>query len=433
MNGMHGFSRFQVRSILLFGIVASASLYFSPGLRAQQQGSGKIPIQMNFHVGLTFTFDSEFQATGDNVMSRDGNPVRRSQSAYMQKSAGTETVLAVDRGIPTVVRITFDPSCETVDQESGQQPKHMPFSLAGQTVVVHHNLDGTVTVDHQGDGQLDAPTMALLATNVTPNPAYSATPVGIGDTWQADKDILAAKLQLGDGDSATMKCTFDGVENIGNQQTARVITELEVHRKNNVSTNEVKITGPTWFDLQTGLPLQNESAGQNVMTLLPKQYPAGPGAPPMMLSTVSTSQIKSVGKATILPDQPVDGQGQAPGAAPQGPGMMNPPPMNPGAMNGGPLNTGPMNPAPGAAPSYAGTFSNEKFTLQLQQQPDGSYSGTIQLGASSFPAHASMTAAGLNGVFQSGGSTFAFQAQLQNNGDMLFVTGGTTYLLHASH
>jgi hypothetical protein len=421
MNGMRGSSRLWFPAIALFVMMATASLIFSPSARAQQPGSGKISLQLNCHVGSSWQFQWENESTGVNVMSKNGTPVQQTQSAFAQKRSGTVTVLALDRGVPTVVRITFDPGCGAVDQEPGKPPKDIPFVLAGQTVVIHHNLDGTITVDHQGNTQLDAATTSQLSGNVTPNPVYPANPIGVGDTWQVDKDALATALQLGDGDSATQKCTFDGVETINNRQTARVISQLEVHRNNGVSKNEMKMTGPTWFDIETGLPLQGEAAGQSVMTLLPKQYPGGPGAPPMTLSTTSTMQVKSTSALTILPDQSVDGQAPTPGAAPQGPGMMNPAQMNP------------MSPAPGGAPSYSGTFSNDKFTLQLQQQPDGSYSGTIQLGTSSFPARASMTATGLNGVFQSGGNNFGFQAQLQNNGDMLFVTSGTTYVLHASH
>ncbi|HVX83709.1 MAG TPA: hypothetical protein VH253_02735 [Phycisphaerae bacterium] len=83
------------------------------------------------------------------------------------------------------------------------------------------------------------------------------------------------------------------------------------------------------------------------------------------------------------------------------------------------------------APSpFAGTFSNDKLTVQLDASPasPSAFSGTFTLGPSKFPATATLANHSLSGTFTASGNPFPFTATL--DGDrLILVTAGTTYAL----
>ena len=73
------------------------------------------------------------------------------QQQQMQQSSdqhrkGTAEILAASNGIPTSVRVQFDPSCTTNMNSNGQQ-QQVPFPLSGRTITVSVGPDGNVTTD----------------------------------------------------------------------------------------------------------------------------------------------------------------------------------------------------------------------------------------------------------------------------------------------
>ena len=102
------------------------------------------------------------------------------------------------------------------------------------------------------------------------------------------------------------------------------------------------------------------------------------------------------------------------------------------ARQGNPLggaSAGGGNPLAGAAASdpYAGTFAGGGISLTLSAGGDG-YTGTLTAQGSEMPVRASRQGERLHGQFQSGGTTYMFEARLQG-AQLTLMSDGQTYAL----
>ena len=106
-------------------------------------------------------------------------------------------VVSVKNGLASEVKITYDPSCADNGEQNGQK-QSMPFPLAGKSVDVKVDDSGQITTDA---GQLDPQTMSAIKDTVRPpDPSFVNKPVGVGDTWQADPQMVNEEFQVGPGD-----------------------------------------------------------------------------------------------------------------------------------------------------------------------------------------------------------------------------------------
>ncbi len=171
----------------------------------------KFELKPNYQPGMSWTFDQTMRCDTHNTASA-GNEITdiREKTTHVRK--GTMQVLAVKDGMPTELRITFDPTCGNRVNSNGRE-QAQPFALAGQTVALRKDADGNITNDFKG--QLDQATLTAIngtqpfqGPNGPMNLEVSST--GKLDFGGSNKPIAGQPVLLSNVPPATPASPFSG-------------------------------------------------------------------------------------------------------------------------------------------------------------------------------------------------------------------------------
>ena len=241
---------------------------------------------------------------------------------------------------------------------------------------------------------------------------YPRQPVALNEEWNGDTAALAKQFQLGADDKVSLKCKLLAVKEDNGRQVADIslVGQVLKHEQGFV---EIRTTlgGVSRIDLQTGQTLTGDVLGKIISR--GSQQVAGPDGNPVNVSVNAEGEVQVHQRVKMLNDRGpaipaqggfnIAGNNPAPPAAPQT-----------------------QMPAPQAA-TFAGTFTNEKLSLELGNE-GGRYTGALTLAGKKLPVTAKAEGNKLTGTFESDGTKFDFIATLE--GPVLTLSSdGNTYNL----
>ncbi len=360
--------------------VALATVIASEAARADQQYDFKLRLapdqQWSFQQTSSFSMDAK---KGNGA----GQEMHQSTA---QKRSGTVTVLAAKDGTPSSLKIAFGADCGQSASQNGQH-QDQPFPLAGKTVRVKKDDLGILQID---GAATDPATTTELGGLLTPDRSFFPThPVAVGDTWTGDAATVGKELSFGPNDAVTVNCRLARIGTVDGRPTADVTIAVVGTKADNGVTMKMTLDGTAQADLATGQTLQADLTGTLDL--------AGQGNAPDGGQAVSGGGKLEMHQSV----RPVAGVAAAAAATPAEP--------NPLAGGGG---NNPL--AAPVADRFAGTYKNERISVQLQPAADG-YTGTIAMGDRKFPAVAHADRDRLTGTFDAGGNKFDFSATLSGN------------------
>ncbi|MEW6444298.1 MAG: hypothetical protein AB1640_25415 [bacterium] len=229
------------------GVRAADTYDLKPGFRENQSWS--------------FEQTGEMQQTA--TMTAPGQPAGQPmQQRLRQTRKGTVTVLAARGGLPTSIRIQFEPSCGGTMEGGGQQ-QAVPFAFAGQQVTLTRDARGQV--QHDAQGEPDPAAAAELAGYFPTADAYPSGPVAIGDQWSPDLASLRSANQLGPQDPAEAVCQLVSVKRTGGAQVAEIRTTIKLQKRQDAMEMQTDMTMTSHVSLDTGLIVRSDSTGTFTM------------------------------------------------------------------------------------------------------------------------------------------------------------------------
>jgi hypothetical protein len=374
-------------------------------LSATLHAQDKVPLKLALAPGMAWSFEQSQQANTDVKASFQGmtQPFTTTMSS---KLSGKLEVLAVTEGQPSKVRIAFGPDCMTEQSMGGQPAQAVPSALAGKTVVVTRNADGTVTNDLQEHVE-PAVTDELASAVEQSRAMFPSAPVAVGEEWSADPKALARMLQLKNpDDTARMTLKLLRVQDVAGRPTADVQMNIVVAMRQQDLKVKLTTAGTAKIDVPTGHINQIELRGDTETR--GRQQGPGPDGNPVAYDIVGDGTLVIRNSAPFIKANGSDTGDDA--AAP---------PAVAESYNAAPVGTAPM--------SMAGRYVGEKLTVEMEQVA-GTYTGTITMGQQQFPMTATAAGQRLNGSFDANGDKFEFLATVDGNA-MTLQTGGATYKL----
>jgi hypothetical protein len=412
-------------------LAAAALLASATAVRAQS-----LTLAWRPYAGMTYKITDASNINLSLNITANGQQQQPVSEQFATQRSGTVTVMSVDNGAASAVQVAFDQNCadsqtSSMGQNAGQ-PQTKPFPFAGESPIVRRNPDGTFALDYHGQATPDADAVAELRAVIDPDLGrYPTQPVSVGQQWQGGRDSMAHALNFTQQDDGTMNCTLSDVENYNGKQAARVAVDMNATTTKGPMKLQLHLTGTILYDIATGLPMKTDLGGDITASMQGQQ--TGANGQPV------TIVVNGAGKAQLAftADQTDSGAG---GAPPMGggmqPGGMQPGGMQPGGIDGMmPANNNPpAPPAGGGTAAFNGTFSNDKMSLTLAEQSDGSYTGTLQTqsanGPQSFPVQATIGATGMVGKFFANNTGFDFTASLTPDNQLIFTTTGSGGIMH---
>ncbi len=374
------------RSLHVFPSVAALAI-----AAAAARADGPYDLKLHLLPDQQWTFD---QTSHMNMQVGVGPPGgQQMQQAADQKRAGTVTILAAQDGVPSAIQVAFAPDCgQTATQNN--QPQTVPFALAGKTVRIRKGDLGIVQID---GAATDPATTNELQKMLTPDRSlFPPHPVNVGDEWAGDAAGMAKEMGLGPDDSVVVKCKLVRIDAVAGRPTADVSVDVVGTKTENGVATKMTLTGTAQADLATGQTLQADITG----TLDISGQTNTPNGP-----------------------QPVQGDGKLethqtvrPTGGPPAPVPLAPTPVPPGPV------------VASDSDRFAGTFKNEKITVDLHPTASGDLAGTITMAAQQFPADARVQAGQLAGQFTSNGTPFKFTASVDGT-TMQLTSGQNTFSL----
>lgn len=373
----------------------------------------RVELRLALQPGQSWSFEQTQDSRSDNKAT-GGGMSQPFTTVNSSRRSGKVEVLAVEGGLPTSLRVTFDEGLESSMEMVGQGRQSMPFPYSGKTITLNRDAGGRITDD--SGGQVDPAAQNELHGLMDQGVAlYPKGPVDVGQEWQADPQLVARMMQLqGPNDMAGMTLKLLSIKDVDGRPTAEVKVSVAVDMQQQGLKSTVISQGTTLVDLASGHTVKTDLKGTTKVE--GQQQGPGPNGQPIAY------QIEGNGTITIAAKTPFINAGNAVAARPAQP-VANDPIVGDG---GGP-NPLANNPLAAATDPIAGSYTDGKLKLELAGG-DGSYKGTITLGAQTFPATATSNGGKLEGTFQAGANKFPFVATVGEY-SMKFETGGTTYTL----
>jgi hypothetical protein len=373
-------------------------------------GESKYDLSLHLHQGQSWSFDQVFESIQTYRMSAPGQQPFSNEQRMRSIRKGTITVLAVTNGVPTAVRVAFDPGCVTKMKQMGNE-QTLDFPFAGVAVTLQRTVDGQITQEYEGEvkGGGDAVSRKELEAYLYSNDGRPKHPVALGEQWEPELNQLKQIYQLSDQDKAVGASKVAEITTISGRQAAEVIvyTSVSKHQGEMVMTEERK--GSIWLDLETGYLLQSSLEGTT----------SGKGS----------QSMPGPNGQTVNVDVNNSGRSQARLTTQLG---------NPGAVGGGnetaftkPIISSPPALADGMAPGterWAGSYHDTQLTLELKVKGAADYEGALVFRGHTYPLKARAEGSRMNGTFQSEDGSFEFTATAEG-ATVKFVTGGKTYQL----
>ncbi|MCA8960964.1 MAG: hypothetical protein KDC38_10650 [Planctomycetes bacterium] len=338
--------------------------------------------------GLTISFEDSTQFEFTVQLPSEGAPVTVTQE-IRQSTRGELTVLEASGGIPTLLRIAFDPQCSATVVSMGQT-QSQPFALAGKTVAVRVQGDAITEVSSEsGPVAIDELTRGVLQ-NVAlyRRELYPDRPIDIGQDWVADLSRDGEPFQ------PRLELHVDRFEERVGRRIALISGTGRWTGSQDGLDMTGTLTGSMTVDVATGLAIESRLVGP-----LELKGAANSGAAGLtgkgLVQTRSRVTIGGTGVGT-------------PGETPRPTG---------GAVLPG-IGTR------GIATSFDGVYSGDGLTMSVTGR-----SITLELGAMRFGGEVTATDdGGFRGTFAADGSSFPFDARVGPE-NATFTTGSRTYAL----
>jgi len=217
-------------------------------------------IEYRMPAGFAYSFDNTTDAASVLDVTTGGQRTTLEQTLE-QRVKGAVEILESPDGVPTRLRVYFDPSSGSTTTTFGNS-EELPLALAGQTVEVAVQNEQVVSIRSDDGrellhaGALDEGTLSVVSEIAVAERAMLPDgPVNIGDEWTArlarEDRPLTPELNLvvaGFGDRAgrrIAKADVDGTLR-GVQQGLDTDGELR---------------GPVIFDVQSGMPVSSRLSG----------------------------------------------------------------------------------------------------------------------------------------------------------------------------
>jgi hypothetical protein len=230
------------RTSIVFVVIAAL------GLCSVAMADEKYSFHEKIDVGRVLHYQSTLESHS-NLATTQNHQSTVDQSQTKQVLNLTETVLAAEDGSATKAKIDVGAdSYDTTTPAPGQAEQKTSCSLAGHSMVLRRQADGTVSNDFVGKPD---PT-DLNSVNNCLNPdedLFPDTAVAVGDSWD-----ISAKLSkhsgLGPNDQLMSKCRLDWVKQMGGKQIAHMTfsTATISHYDGNVE-NDAECTGTMLVDV----------------------------------------------------------------------------------------------------------------------------------------------------------------------------------------
>ncbi len=355
-------------------------------------------LKPRFRENQSWSFEQTGEMQQTSTMSVPGQPAGQPiEQRLHQTRKGTVTVLAVRDGVPTSIRVQFDPSCGGKMEMGGQQ-QAVPFAFAGQQVTLTRDARGQV--QHDAKGQADPMAVAELTGYYPTADSYPSGPVAVGDQWRPDVAPLRAANQLGPGDRAEALSQLVSVQPTGGGAgVAEIRTTVTFTKRQDAMEMQTDMTVTSHVAMDTGLITQAESTGASTMR--------GTQQMPDYSGQATTVQVNGQGRSgmRLTVRELSAGRGV--------------PVTDPDASAADVRAVGPRD--------LAGQYVGDRLAMTLAGTA-GRYTGEIRMGTQPFPVTARAVGDRLEGTFQSGADRFDFTATLRD-ATLTLTTGGTTYAL----
>lgn len=378
-------------------------------------GAEKVTIKLAIQPGQSWTFSQTRDSRTDAKATSNGVTQPFTTVNRTTRSGRTE-VLSVKDGKPTAMRITFDGNCADSMEMVGQPKQERPFGLAGRTITIKQEADGTVSDDLQG--QIDPAARNEAHGMLSMSEAlYPSAPVAIGQEWQANPQALAREMELpGPNDRAGMTLKLLSIKTMEGRQVAEVKVSTAITTEQNGLQTQMVAQGTSLIDLQTGR--QNNIDLNGTLKLFGRQQGPGPNGEAVQYD------IQGAGTMTMAASTKLDRLTTVTDGTRNGANNANDAPAD--VVTDAPTAEEPTNPLAGKIDPFVGRFSDGQLTLTLAAT-NGGYQGTVQLGEQTFPVTATAAGQSLEGSFEASGTKFPFKGKL--DGTLSFETGGKTYVL----
>lgn len=362
---------------------------------SQTHAAEQVQFGRKLEAGEKFNFTQTMVMDNAITVSANGQVVQNVQQKMTQNRVGSTSIEAVDdKGRPTKATYTFDKSSGGEMSMGGQPAQPIPSSLSGKTVTVTRTgeKDLTFSPDVDQAGQAELTEMFLQEHTLLPS-----KPVNVGDSWDIDPSELKSMMPPGGQMDAKAKGKLLSVENTGGRQVATVEFSISMSGAVQGMTMKSDLGGKGTIDVVSGQPIDVEISGP-IKGSGRQQTPNG------------AFDVAMDGKMTMNLKASRGGGGAGAGG---NPGVTIP------AVGGNPL---------GAAPDFAGTFTNADMTVKLVSGVAG-WTGTIKKGNNEFPiSKATTNGSKISGKFTVGADAFDFDASLDGK-TLTLTTGGATYTL----
>ena len=245
-------------------------------------------IEYRMPPGFAYSFDNTTDASSVLDVTSGGQRTTLEQK-LKQRIKGSVEVLKSSGGVPTLLRIHFDPVSGTTTTTSGNTDE-LPFALAGETVEVAVSEEQVTSVRNAEGrelsraGALDEDSLSVVSEIAVAERAILPDgPVGIGDRWTArlarNDRPLTPELNLevaGFGDRAgrrIAKADVDGTLR-GVQQGLDMDGEL---------------SGPVIFDVDSGMPVSSRLSGSIAVNGAVEQNGTAMGITGSQFVTITTN------------------------------------------------------------------------------------------------------------------------------------------------
>lgn len=411
------------RSLRRTGIGLLALFLASPAM-----AQDKHTIAINAKPGMSWDFANVLDSSM-NIKSAAGGQQQTVENTMAMKRTGTITVREVAAGRPTAITVAFGRDCSSSVKQNGQEMAPA-FALGGQTVTLKRGADGAFTHDFKGnlDPQAEGELKEMVEFD---DGMFPKGPVAVGEEWVPNAAKLKEQLQLAPNDKLDVKCKLLAVGSVRGIKTYDISILGSVNKAEQGMQMTIRIGGVIQVETASGLPVQNDVVV--AITINGNQQAPGPDGVPIAVNVNGNGQIKIVGSATPKEGFAGGGEVVVPGPGP-GPNPLDPQP-NPLDPRPNPLDP---RPAPGPKPRnplagdeevspFTGSFKGRQLSADFVIA-SGKMTGSIKLGAKSFPATGTVDGAKLTGSFEADGAKFDFVATLQGT-TMSLDSEGNKYTL----
>ena len=358
------------------------------GLPGAARAEDRITLRANHVPGDVIAFRSATRLRMASLHDHEQRHVGPADVAITQTArSGRVVVLEAANGLVSKASVTYDKSTGGFTDTSDGRRKNFPFPVAGQTLAVTVDPDGTV----RSDRTLSKDVVSDLELTVPVYTAFfPAQPVKVGDSWDISGETLARSMSMPEGSTCSGQAQLVGVEAVDGRPAARVAVRLTFSGQTRTEAStfvaDVVMEGTILFDLKTGRALRSSLIGRITTST---EYAQVPGA-------------LSNGEGELRMDFT---------------GTLSHEDAKPARLPPNPLEQ------PGAAPDFSGTYVTEGLTVTLEKA-EGGYRGTIVAGDKQYPLTATAAGNQLTGQFTADGNAFPFSATL--DGDALTLKSGTT-------